>query len=288
VSAKVAIVTDSAAMLPPAIAAKLGVIIAPLTIVLDGKEHTEGIDIAADELYERVAAGAQASTSQPSPGTLVACYEAAAQRGADAVLSIHIGSSLSGTVQSAQAAAGQSSVTVKVVDTGQASFAEGLCVLEAADALVAGASIDEAARAATAAGAAVGNTFIVKALDLVRRGGRLRDDARATPVGVPVLALQSDGIKVAGSATTLDEAVDIMATHIERAADDAGAAGKTLRIGIGNGAADAIAAALRARVEAMQHIGEIIDYVVGPSMGAHLGPGNAGAVFLARPLDGQP
>ena len=47
---------------------------------------------------------------------------------------------------------------------------------------------------------------------------------------------------------------------------------------------DEIAKALRARVEEMDHIAEIIDYVVGPSMGAHLGPGNAGAVFIARPL----
>jgi hypothetical protein len=42
---------------------------------------------------------------------------------------------------------------------------------------------------------------------------------------------------------------------------------------------------LRARVEAMPHVAEIIDYTVGPSMGAHLGPGNAGAVFIARPVD---
>ena len=280
----IAIVTDSAAMLPPTIVEKLGVIVAPLTIVVDGREHAEGVDITAEELYERIAGGAQVSTSQPSPGRLAACYEEAARGGARAILSIHIGANLSGTIQSARAAAMQSSVNVTIVDTGQASFAEGLCVLEAAAALAAGASMEEAATAAQTAGSAVGNTFIVKALDLVRRGGRLRDDAAGTP-GVPVLALQPDGIKVAGSATTVAEAVDLMAAHIERAASDAGAAGKTLRVGIGNGAADAIASELRARVEVMQHIGEIIDYVVGPSMGAHLGPGNAGAVFIARPLD---
>ena len=281
-SARVAIVTDSAAMLPYALAVGLGITVAPLTIVVDGKGYAEGVEISASELYERLAGGATVSTSQPSPGTLLKCYEEAARGGASAILSVHIGSGISGTINSAQAAAAQSPVPVTIVDTGQASFAEGLCVLEAADALASGASIDEAAAVARAAGAAVGNTFIVKALDLARRGGRLRDDG-ANATGVPVLALQPDGIKVAGSATTLDDAVDIMAAHIERAAKDAGAAGKTLRIGVGNGAADAIASALRARVEAMSHIGEIIDYVVGPSMGAHLGPGNAGAVFIARP-----
>jgi hypothetical protein len=34
----------------------------------------------------------------------------------------------------------------------------------------------------------------------------------------------------------------------------------------------------------MEHVEDIIEYVVGPSIGAHLGPGNAGAVFVARPV----
>ena len=279
---RIAIVTDSASMLPPALAAKHGILIAPLTIVVDGHDYLEGVNLDADELYTAMRQEAKASTSQPSPGQILQCYQQAADAGATQILSIHIGAGISGTINSAQAAAAQSPIPVTIIDTGQASFAEGLCVLEAADALAAGASIEQAADAARSAGAAVGNTFIVKALDLARRGGRLRDAGEVA--GVPVLVLQPDGIKVAGQATTLEGAVDLMAAHIRAAADTAGNAGKALRIGIGNGDADEIAAALRARVEAMPHVGEIIDYTVGPSMGAHLGPGNAGAVFIARPL----
>jgi fatty acid-binding protein DegV len=99
-----------------------------------------------------------------------------------------------------------------------------------------------------------------------------------------VLALQPDGIKVAGTASTLDDALSLMTSHIGEAARAAGDRGATLRVGIGQGAAMEIAAALRERVRALSHIGEVIEYTVGPSMGAHLGPGNAGAVFVARPL----
>ncbi len=281
-SEKIAIVTDSAAMLPPAIAKQHGMFVAPLTIVVDGHEYRDGIDIDAAELYLALINEPQVSTSQPSPGRILECYTAAAAAGATEIISIHIGSGISGTVNSAQAAAAQSPVPVTIVDTSQASFAEGLCVLEAADALADGATAQQAADAARTAGAVVGNTFIVKALDLVRRGGRL--SASADVPGVPVLVLQPDGMKVAGQASTLDEAVDLMAAHIRAAADAAGATNAALRIGIANGDADEIAAALRARVEKMSHIGEIIDYVVGPSMGVHLGAGNAGAVFLARPI----
>ena len=281
-SGEIAIVTDSAAMLPKALADLHGVLVAPMTIVVDGHGYLDGIDIDAAELYSALWNEPAVSTSQPSPGQILECYKAAAERGASEILSIHIGSGISGTITSAQAAAAQSPIPVTIVDTGQASFAEGLCVLEAIDALAAGATAAQAAEAARAAGAAVGNTFVVKALDLVRRGGRLRGGEDAP--GVPVLVLHPDGIKVAGQATTLDDAVALMAAHIRAAADAAGAAGKTLRVGIGNGAADAIASELRARVDAMPHIGEIIEYAVGPSMGVHLGAGNAGAVFVARPL----
>ena len=281
-SETIAVVTDSAAMLPPAFIERHGLYVAPLTVVVDGTEFLDGVSITAAELYAAMHRQAQVTTSQPSPGQVLACYKAAAHAGATHILSIHIGAGISGTVNSAQAAATQSPIPVTVVDTGQASFAEGLCVIEAVDALAVGASPDAAAQAARSAGSVTGNTFIVKALDLARRSGRLREDGDVA--GVPVLALQPDGIKVAGQATTLEQAVDLMASHISTAADVAGNHGKALRVGIGNGDADAIAKALRARVEEMDHIAEIIDYVVGPSMGAHLGPGNAGAVFIARPL----
>lgn len=281
---RVAIVTDSAAMLPPALIAGRSVFVAPLSIVLDGTEYADGVDISADELYARMPSVQQVATSQPSPGRMLDCYREAAAAGATAILSIHIGAGISGTFGSAELAARSSPVPVTLVDTGQASFAEGLCVLEALDALEAGASVGEAAELARRAGAAVGNTFVVKALDLVRRGGRLRDDGEDPPAGVPVLVLQPDGIKVAGSATTLDEAVQMMAAHVQTAAKAAEAHAQSLRVGIGNGAAPEIAAALRERIIKFAHVDEVIDYVVGPSMGAHLGPGNAGAVFIARPL----
>ena len=277
-----AVVVDSAAYLPQWLIERHGLLVAPLSVVLDGQEYLEGIDITADEFYARLASARSISTSQPSPGRLLACYERAAEGGAEHVLSIHIGSGVSGTVQSAQVAAESSPIPVAIVDTGQASFAEGLCAWEAIDALVAGASVELAADCARAASAVMGNTFVVKALDLLQRGGRLASEVDPTPPGVPVLALTEGGVKVVGTAKTLDEAVDAMAAQIESAAG--AAAGRKLRIGIGHGAAPEIAAALRSRVAAMPDVGEIVDYVVGPSIGAHTGAGNAGAVFVPRPV----
>ncbi|MBI5289531.1 MAG: hypothetical protein HY873_11230, partial [Chloroflexi bacterium] len=43
-----------------------------------------------------------------------------------------------------------------------------------------------------------------------------------------------------------------------------------------------IARELRRHVCVMPGVDEIIEYVVGPSIGAHTGAGNAGAVFIDR------
>ena len=277
-----AVVVDSAAYLPQSLIKLYGVLVAPLTVVLDGQEYLEGIDITADEFYERLDDAQTVSTSQPSPGRLLACYERAAREGAERVLSIHIGSGVSGTVQSAEVAAESSPIPVTIVDTGQASFAEALCAWEAIEALASGASVELAAEYARAASAAMGNTFVVRALELLRRGGRLVSEDGATAADVPVLALTAEGVKVVGRAGTLDEAVAAMAAQIESAAR--AAPGRKLRIGIGHGAAPEIARALRARVATMPNIGEVVEYVVGPSVGAHTGAGNAGAIFVPHPV----
>ncbi len=279
---KTAIVVDSASYLPESLIARHGVMVAPLSVRLDGHEYLEGVDITASEFYERLGSAQSVTTSQPSPGCLLARYERAAEEGAEQVLSIHIGSGVSGTVQSAQVAAASSPIPVTIVDTGQASFAEGLCAWEAIEALASGATVETAAEYARAASAAMGNTFVVKALDLLKRGGRLVSEDGATAADVPVLALTEEGVKVVGTARTLDEAGAAMAAQIESAAR--AAPGRKLRIGIGHGGAPKIACALRIRVAAMPDIGEIVDYIVGPSIGAHTGAGNAGAVFVPRPV----
>lgn len=277
-----AVVVDSAAYLPQPLIERHGVLVAPLSVVLDGREYLEGVDITADEFYARLLSARSVTTSQPSPGRLLACYERAAEEGAAHVLSVHMGSTVSGTVQSAQLAAQSSPIPVTIVDTRQASFAEGLCAWEAIDALVSGATVELAAECARAASAAMGNTFVVKALDLLRRGGRFRSKEDIAAASVPVLALTEAGVEVVGTANSVEEAVDTMAAQIESASR--AAPGRKLRVGIGHGAAPEIAAALRGRVTAMAEIAEVVDYVVGPSIGAHAGAGNAGAVFVPRPV----
>ena len=273
----VAIVTDSAAYLPVDVQRKFGVALVPLTVTVDGRDYREGVDIDADAFYSMLDGASSVTTSQPSPGVIIEAYQAAAAAGAKSIVSIHIGAALSGTLQSAQLAASMSPIPVNVIDSGQASFAEGLVVWEVIDALARGVSADRAADVAQAASSRVGNTFVVKALDLMRKGGRLEQGATAQ--AVPVLAYERGVVRVSGNAESVERAVMLMAETIREAAEGARVG---LRVGIGHGAAEPIARELRRRVSGMRGVDEIIDYIVGPSIGAHTGAGNAGAVYIDR------
>src|SRR5690348_10935696 len=142
----IGLVTDSNAQLPIGLSRRLGVRVVPLTVVLDGRARKEGVDLPLDEFYAAFAAGTSVSTAAPSPGDFLAVYEAAAAAGVSAVVSVHVGSELSGTLNAARLAAARSAIPIELVDTGTASFPIAACVWSAADALAAGADSAEAAQ----------------------------------------------------------------------------------------------------------------------------------------------
>ena len=281
----IALVTDSNAQLPPELARRYDVEVVPLTVTLDGTEHLEGEDLDADSFWAHFEGRTPAvTTSQPSPGRFAAAYDAVAARGADDIVSIHIGSAVSGTVNSARLAAGSAPVPVRVVDTGTASFAVACCVWEAGEALARGASAEEAAAVAGAVAGRVGNVFVVGALDLARAGGRLAEP-EAGPAGdaggIPVLSLRGGAMEVVARAADLDGAARALADAVR-------AGGRGLRVGVGvaDRGTEPLAGALEARLAAAPEVDEIVRYRVGPSVGAHTGPGTVGAVFYRASADG--
>jgi len=203
----IGLVTDSNAQLPGDLRERYQVAVVPLTVVVDA--YQEGVDITAAEFYERLAAGASVSTAAPSPGAVLTAYEKLAAAGATEVLSIHIGSNTSATVNAVTVAAGSSPVPVEVVDTGTASFAVACCVWAAGEVLAAGGDLTRAADVARRVADEVGNVFIVGALDLARRGGRLAADAAAGD-GLLVLALAEGQMQAVGRVHDVESAVDAM------------------------------------------------------------------------------
>lgn len=272
----IGIVTDSNSQISADWARRYRIEVVALTVVIDGQEYAEGVDLDADGFYARFAGGAspEVATSQPSPGRFADVYRRVAAGGADEILSVHLGSAISGTLNSARVAASAADVPVRLVDTGTSSFGVSYCVREAADAVAAGAGIDEAAARAERLGALVGNVFTVGAPGLARAGGRIVVDAPDT--GTPVLSLDGGEVRTVAYARDLETAADAMADYCTRPE-----LGERVRVAVGE--ADAGAAPLRLALEdrLTQHpaVAELLRYRIGPSVGAHTGPGTAGAFF---------
>ena len=101
---RIALVTDSTAYLPPELVMKSGLQVIPLYIHSGGETYRDGVDIDTTAFYERLTSiPALPTTSQPSAGDFVELYRHLSTE-ADAIVSIHISSGLSGTVSSAIAA----------------------------------------------------------------------------------------------------------------------------------------------------------------------------------------
>ena len=271
----IGIVTDSNSQLPDELRARYGIEVVPLTVTIDGEPYREGVDITADDFYARFEGRSPVvTTTLPSPGEFAAAYDRLTASGVESILSIHIGSTISGTLNSARIASLDAAVPVRLVDTGTASFGISCCVWEAAEAVRSGASIDDAAQLAEHLAASVGNVFMVSALDLARAGGRLAVDVVERPEALPVLSMVHGEIRAVGQVHDIDEAVAAMADYVLLG-------GEHLRVAVG--VADAgstpLARALEGSLAGNERVKELVHYRIGPSVGVHTGPGTAGAFF---------
>ncbi|SIT80556.1 DegV family protein [Edaphobacillus lindanitolerans] len=130
--ATVHIVTDSTADIEEGIAEAYGIHIVPLSIHVGGESYLDGIEITPEEFLEKMKAAEELpKSSQPPVGVFKELYDRLGEDGKP-VLSIHMTGGMSGTVESARAAAELSNSNVTVIDSQFISFALTFQVVEAA------------------------------------------------------------------------------------------------------------------------------------------------------------
>jgi DegV family protein with EDD domain len=170
------IVTDSGVdlTLTPGEQRELNIRVVPLVVSLEGKSYREGLDITPDEFYEKLSAtNALPTTSQPSPGDFAVVYRELAASD-PSILSIHMSSGLSGTLNSARtAAASVPGAKVTIVDTKTLSVGAGLQVEAAARALRAGWPLDAVLAMVHRLQQASHTLFTLRELKYLIHGGRI-------------------------------------------------------------------------------------------------------------------
>src|SRR5690242_14108145 len=130
----VAIVTDSAAALPPELVERERITVVPMWLTVGGESVKEG-DVPLESLLGRT----DVTTSGPTPGEFEsAIKERLAEPDVDAVVVCTIAATMSSTHEAAVIGARAAGGEVHVVDTTTAAGAQGLVVLAAAECAEAG------------------------------------------------------------------------------------------------------------------------------------------------------
>lgn len=168
----VGIVTDSTSDITSAIAERFDIDVVPLSVTVGGRTLVDG-SVSQQEFFELMDEAPELpTTSQPPVGAFIEAYERVRARYSE-IVSAHISSALSGTIESAREAAKRFTGRVHVFDTRNLAWGEALQVLEAAKAAEEGADVSRVLRVLDEARAKTRMIVGLDKLDNLAKGGRI-------------------------------------------------------------------------------------------------------------------
>lgn len=220
----IAIVTDSTCDWSAEEYERRNVVMVPLKIQVGNESLLDQVELPSEEFYDRMLAADQVPmTSQPSPGDFAAVFERLADMGYDAVISIHLAPVLSGTLASAEMAAGAVDIPVATIDSKNATSSLGLLVEKACSLRDEGASYDMIVESLRKTAAQTHLYLAPDSTDNLVKGGRLSEEQAqgAAMLNIKlVFALDADGRlesldKVKGSKGVIKRLVEAAAVHAE-------------------------------------------------------------------------
>ena len=277
---RIALVTDTAADLPPDLAASLDAKVVPL-LVYFGEEEIRADEVPPEAFWERMTTpGAPLPrTSACSPADFLAAFQACFDGGAEAIICVTVGGKLSATLKSAQIAAQQLAPReIHVIDSECASMGEGLLLQVAAALRDAGEPAAAIAERTLARVGDLGFYVALETLEYLRRGGRI-SGAQAAIGSVlavkPIITIKDGVVDTVDRVRTRSKARERLLELITARPLD--------RVAILH-ARTADIEAFREEVMARGGLSpeRVSTAVIGASIGPHVGPGAYGAVCLYR------
>lgn len=277
------VVTESAHDLPDEVIRAHGIQVVPL-LLMDGDDVLrDGVDITAEDFHARMERGDPdlPTTSQPSPASFLEAFRRGSEDGEE-VLYVGLSSALSGTFQSAEAAAGRfEGAPLHLFDSRAASILEGLLVLKAAELGELGTPPAEILEHLRRARDRSGIFFTVDRFDRLLASGRVgKGKARlGTFLRLkPVLALDEEGrirpvARALGRARVVEKVLDLLAARIPP--------DRRVRFGLVHVGRPDILELLAERLrERWGPEVEIVESPAAPVLATHLGPGAWGLAWL--------
>jgi DegV family protein with EDD domain len=280
---RVAIFTDSASDFDPAEAAASGIHIVPLLVSFGKDTYRTGVELSTEAFWERMIApdAPFPTTAASSPGEFKDAFEAAFAAGAEAIVSINVAGTLSGTIKSAQIARDMlPDREIHIVDSLGASMAQGILARMAVELANADHPAAEIAETLEARAQDMLIYVALETLEYLKKGGRISGAQAAigTLLSVkPIIMVKHGEVTTVERVRTRSKARErLMELITERPIE---------RLSILHTVAPDVE---EFRDEVLRRVpdldaGAVSIELVGSAVGPHLGPGCVGAAILYRP-----
>ena len=275
------IVTDGAADMPPEWQKEYEIGIVPINIQFGNRTFVQGVELSDEEFYKLVEeTGRIPKTSQPSPFQFKEFYQRVAKTG-ETILSLHVTSKLSGTFDSAVAAARELAGKYNIIpfDSGAGSAALGMMCREARLMDRAGATVQRILERMNMIRDSVQIVLTLDRLDYARMSGRVSalQAALASALHVKPIIMLRDGIldmaeRVRTRHRALERVLEILQNRFDKT---------PVNIAVVH-ARDLLSAEnLRERTKQLFNIRDLITTDLSIAVAANLGPGTVGLVVYS-------
>lgn len=218
---KIAVITDTNSSMPQEEAQKLGVFLIPMPIVVSETEYFEGVSITYEHFFDKLAAGEEVSTSQPSPEYVTSLWEEILKT-YDSIIHIPMSSALSGSCGTAKTLALDYPGRVFVVDNKRISISQRASVLDALTLIQHGKEAAEIQKILEETAFDSSIYLAVNTLELLKKSGRVTaaGAAVATVLGIkPVLQIQGEKLDAFAKARGMKKAETIMLEAMKKDLD---------------------------------------------------------------------
>lgn len=279
----VKILVDSASDIDLDEASGLGVELIPMKIMFEDGEYSDGVDLSHSKFFEKLVE----SAALPRTGLINSFRfeEAFTNLTADGseVVAITISSKLSGTYKSALKAAEPFKGKVKVIDSLNASAGERLLCLYALRLKDAGMSAGEIAAELDRVKHKVNVLAVLDTLLYLKKGGRISAFTAfaGTMLSVkPVIGVLGGEVKLIGKAVGSQKSNNLLNKLVQEKGVDFAMP----HCVIWSGLDDSLMKKYIADSEALwkESVDELPTYMIGSTIGTHIGPGAVGVAFFEK------
>lgn len=269
----ICIMADTMCDVPSEFVDRYNIKVMPLTVHFGEESFLDGIDITAEEFFERLdKADELPKTSQVTPLEFIKVFNEELEKGNN-VVAVLGSSHLSGTYNSAVLAKQQlGNDNIYVIDSEAVTLGAGMLVIKAARLAEEGKSAEEIVRIIEESKKRMKQFFIIGDLKYIYKGGRI--SFSTSVIGSilnikPILTVKDGKLEMIEKSRGIKKAISILLNMIK----DNGWTLNGKIIGINHTLCPEYADYIEEIIKDEYHINEIIRGQVGSVVGTHAGPG---------------